>query len=191
MKKRIASLVLTAVLLLSGCGAKQELPSGWETDWTAVCPVLAVEPLDGFTLHESNDALYLSGIYYATCVTGESRPHTNEEGEEAEVFDAQIYVIVQEYRDPDSAAEGIAQWIAREKTTFEAGTQCSFVCNDQEYAVLPLAGGSENNPYRHGVAAFGLRNNWAVCVEFLGTEDYEADFENTLEAFLNSFHYAA
>ena len=191
MKKRIVSLFLMVALLLSACGAKQELPSDWEPDWAVVCPVLAVEPFDGFTLHESNDALYLSGIYYATWVTGESRPHTNEEGEEAEVFDAQIYVIVQEYRNSDSAASGIAQWTAREKSTFEAGAEYTVVCNEQEYTVLPLTGGSENNPYRHGAAAFAVRDSWAICVEFLGAENYEADFEKALEEFLNGFHYAA
>ena len=191
MKKRIVSLFLMVALILSGCGAKQELPSDWEKDWTVVCPILAVEPFDGFTLHESNDALYLSGIYYATWVTGESRPHTNEEGEEAEVFDAQIYIIVQEYRDSESAASGIAQWSAREKSTFAAGKEYSIVCNEQEYTVLPLVSGSENNPYRHGAAAFAVRDNWAVCVEFLGAEDYKIDFEIVLEEFLNGFHYTA
>ena len=155
-----------------------------------VCPLLAVEPFDGFTLHESNDALYLSGIYYSTWVTGDPRPHINEEGEEAEVFDAQIYVIAQEYRSSDSAASGIAQWTAREKATFEAGMEYTFACNDQAYTILPLAGGSEKNPYRHGAAAFVLRDNWAICAEFLGAEDYEMDFEKALGEFLSGFHYA-
>lgn len=191
MKKRIVCLFLMVALILSGCGAKQDLPSDWESDWTVVCPILAAEPFDGFNLHESNDALYLSGIYYATWVTGESRPHTNEEGEEAEVFEAQIYVIVQEYRNSDSAVAGISQWTTREKTTFEAGTEYTIVCNEQEYTILPLAGGSENNPYSHGAAAFALRDNWAICVEFLGAEDCGIDYEKTLEEFLNGFHYAA
>lgn len=189
MKKAFLCLVLITVLLCGGCGAQQVLPEDWEEDWTVVCPTLAVEPFEGFTLYESNDALYLSGIYYATWVAGEARPHTNEEGEEAEVFDAQIYVILQEYRNSDSAAAGISQWTAREKQTFEAGEEYAAICADQEFTILPLLRGSGSNPYSHGAAAFAVRGNWAICVEFLGAEGYATDMEKTLEAFLCGFHF--
>lgn len=190
MKKRFFCLLLTAALLLSGCGARRDLPAEWAADWTVVCPLLAVEPFEGFTLYESNDALYLSGIYYATWVTGQSRPHTNEEGEDAEVFDGQIYVIVQEYKSSDSAKSGISQWISREKATFEAGEEYAASCAGQDFTIVPIAGGNEGNPYRRGAAAFAVRGDWAICVEFLGTEGFDTDYTQTLEAFLNGFHYA-
>lgn len=190
MKRRIVSLLLITALLLSGCGDRQELPPDWEESWTVVCPQLAVEPLEGFTLHESNDALYLSGIYYATWITGDARPHTNEEGEEAEIFDGQIYVIMQEYRHADAAQSGIAQWTAREKQTYETGAEASVTCSGQVFTLIPLLKGSEANPYSHGVAAFAVRGNWAVCVEFLGAQDYEADMTQILELFLSGFHFS-
>lgn len=189
MKKRLFCWILAAALLLTGCGAQQELPSDWEESWTVVCPMLAVEPLEGFSLHESNDALYLNGIYYATWAAGEPRLHTNEEGEEAEVFDAQIYVIVQEYRSADSATDGIAQWIAREKQTFDAGEETQVTRAGQAYTILPLLRGSESSPYSHGAAAFAVRGSWAVCVELLGADNYEADVTQILETFLNGFHF--
>lgn len=190
MKKILLCLVLATALLFSACGAGQTLPEEWEADWTVVGPVLAAEPLEGFTLYESNDALYLSGIYYATWVTGEASVHTNEEGEEAEVFDGQIYVILQEFRSASSAKEGLAQWTEREKQTFETGDAGSVECAGQTFTVLPLLRGGESNPYSHGAAAFAVRDNWAVCVEFLAADDYEADVEQTLEAFLRGFHYS-
>lgn len=190
MKKRMFCLMLAGVLLLSGCGAQQKLPADWEEDWTVVCPMLAAEPLDGFTLYEQNDALYLSGIYYATWITGEAHSHANEDGEEAEAFDAQIYVIVQEYRSGDSANSGIAQWLTREKQTYETGEVSSITCAGQEYTLLPLIRGNEANPYSHGTAAFAVRGNWAFCVEFLGADGYESDAAQTLEAFLNGFHFS-
>lgn len=189
MKKRIFCLLLIA-LLLSACGGRQELPADWDENWTVVCPVLAVEPLDGFALHESNDALYLSGIYYATWITGDARSHTNEEGEEADIFDGQIYVIMQEYKSADSAKSGIAQWTAREKQTYETGEEASITCSGQEYTLLPLLNGSATNPYSRGAAAFAVRGNWAICVEFLGAQSYEADMTQILELFLNGFHFS-
>lgn len=190
MKKYIIYLLIMA-LLLSGCGGKQELPPDWEEAWTVVAPLLAVEPFEGFTLHESNDALYLSGIYYATWVTGEARPHTNGEGEEAEAFDGQIYVILQEYRNAGSAESAVSQWIAREKTTYEVGEEESLTCNGQEYTTLTLAGGSADNPYGKGAAAFAVRGKWAICVEYLAKEDNEENSVKILEEFLNGFHFSA
>lgn len=189
MKKRVFCLLLIA-LILSGCGNQQERPADWAENWTVVCPVLAVEPLDGFTLHESNDALYLSGIYYATWITGDARSHTNEEGEDADIFDGQIYVIVQEYKSMDSAKNGIAQWTTREKQTYETGEQVSVTCSGQEFSLLPLLSGSETNPYSHGVAAFAVWGNWAICVEFLGAQSYDADMTQILESFLSGFHFS-
>ena len=190
MKKRILAFVMLFALLLSGCGAKQELPADWEESWTVVSPLLAVEPMEGFSLHEINDALYLNGIYYATWVTGAPRSHTNEDGEEAEIFDGQLYVILQEYRSADSASSGIAQWLTREKQTYETGEEDSITCSGQEYTLLPLLSGSETNPYSHGAAAFAVRGSWAICVEFLGADSCEADMTQILESFLNGFHFS-
>lgn len=157
MKKHVFCLLLITALLLSGCGAKQELPADWKEDWTVLCPLLAVEPMEGFSLREINDALYLNGIYYATWVTGDPRSHTNEDGEEAEIFDGQIYVILQEYRSADSASSGIAQWLTREKQTYGTGEEAAITCSGQEFTLLPLLSGSETNPYSHGAAAFAVR----------------------------------
>lgn len=189
MRKRIFCLLLITALLCGGCGAKQGTPDHWETDWTAVCPLLAVEPFENYTLNESNDALYVSGIYYATWVTGEARLHTNEDGESAEIFDGQIYVLVQEFRNSDSAGSNAAQWIAREKKNYDTDEEFSVTCGDQEFTILPLLTSRGSNPYSYGAAAFAVRGSWAICVEFLFADGYETDVQKTMEAFLNGFHY--
>lgn len=191
MKKRLLCTALMIVLLLSGCSAAQkEVPADWEESWTVVAPLLAVEPLNDFRLNESNDALYASGIYYATWVTGESRPHTNEDGEAAEIFDGQIYVLVQKFQNADSAKSCVGQWTAREKQNYAFGEEFEVTCGDQEFTVLPLLSGSQSNPYSSGAAAFAVRGNWAICVEFLCSDGYETDAQETLEAFLSGFHYS-
>lgn len=191
MKRCFLCLTLAVAILLSGCGtAAQELPAGWEADWTVVSPLLAVEPFENYTLNESNDALYVSGIYYATWVTGEARPHTNEDGESAEIFDGQIYVLVQEFRNSDSAKSNAAQWIAREKQSYDTDEEFTVTCGEQEFTILPLLSGSGSNPYSYGAAAFAVRGSWAICVEFLFADGYDTDAQKTLEAFLNGFHYS-
>lgn len=191
MKKQLLCLILIPVMLLCGCGKEQELPADWSPQWTVVSPLLAVEPLDGFTLNESNDALYLSGIYYATWVTGPARTHINQEGEASQAFDAQIYVVVQECRTDSAAETAISQWIAREQTYFTTGSQHSAAWAGQEYTVLPLTGAGEAAPYSHGAAAFAQRDRWAICVEALAAEDHPADMEAILEAFLKGFRFSA
>lgn len=191
MNRSFICVVLILAVTLSGCGTGgTERPADWEPDWTVVSPLLAVEPLEGYTLNESNDALYASGIYYATWVTGEARPHTNEDGESAEIFDGQIYVLVQEFRSTDSADSNAAQWIAREKQSFATGEEAAVVWGDQSFTILPLLSGSEHNPYTHGAAAFGVRGSWAICVELLLADGQETDAQNILEAFLSGFHYS-
>lgn len=183
--------ILVLTLLLSSCGAEQTaLPADWETDWTVVGPLLAVELLDGFELNESNDALYLSGIYYATWVTGEAREHTNEESESANIYDGQIYVLLQEFRDQEAAETEVGIWQAREKQTYETGEISSVACGDQDFEIIPLLSGSESNPYSKGIAAFAVRGKWAICVEFLCADSFDTELQATLEAFLNGFHYS-
>lgn len=186
MKKVFAVLLL--VLLLTGCGQPQ-LPDHWEADWTVVCPVLAVEPLEGFELNESNDALYLSGIYYATWTSGEPRPHTNEKGEEAEIFDAQIYVLANEFRNEAAAAAEVKKWKAREAQTYQTGNSYPLNVGGQDFEVLPLLDAGEANPYTGGMAAFAVCGAWACCVELVHAEDFDGDAAAILEAFLSGFHY--
>lgn len=191
MKRIFFCLVLITALVFSGCNASQtQIPADWETNWTVVAPLLAVEPFDGFSLNESNDALYASGIYYATWVTGEAREHINEDGETADIFDGQIYVLVQEFRNSDSAKSNMGKWIAREKQNYETGEEAVLSSESQEFTLFSLNSGSQSNPYSSGMAAFALRGNWAICVEFLCADGYETDMQKTLEAFLSGFHYS-
>lgn len=193
MKKiKILALLLAAVLL-QGCTAGQTedtLPVGWSADWERVGPLLGVEAVTGFTLDEKNDALSVNGIYYATWTAGEGRQHTNEDGEDATVFDAQIYVLLKECRSEDAAKTERGIWIAREKQSYTAGTEESAVFAGQEFEVLPLLGADDKNPYTHGVAAFGTRGEWAICVELLCGEGYHEDPQAVIQMFLSGLYYS-
>ena len=151
--KRIFCLIFALMLLFSGCAGQQSLPESWDESWTVVSPGLAAEPLEGFEPKELNTALAVSGIYYATWAAGETREHVNEEGETAQVFDAQIYVLSQNFRSAEAAGKEAAAWTERAGTVYQLGETEILTLNGQEFTLLPLLSGSETNPYSRGYAA--------------------------------------
>ncbi len=187
--KRAFFLILALMMLLSGCAKQAVLPEDWEADWTVVSSRLAAEPLEGFELKEINDALAVSGIYYATWASGKAREHVNEEGETAEVYDAQVYVLSQDFRNADAARKEAGGWTERAGTIYQVGEPEILTLNDQEFTLLPLLSGSETNPYRHGYAAWTVREDTAVWVELLSTDNWQGDLRATLVSFLSGFHF--
>lgn len=189
--KRIWIFALLMALALTGCARPNaELPPDWDESWVRVADYVAVEPLDGFELNESNDMLSVSGLYYAAWAAGEGQDFVNADGNEAVVYDAQIYVLLGECRSGAAAEESVSGWIAREKQSYETKETETMTFGGQAFEVLPLVSGSESNPYTHGTAAFGVRNEWAVSVELLCSEGFDGDPQDILGQFLSGFHYA-
>lgn len=188
MKRFLTALL--AALVLAGCaGPAPGLPPGWEEDWVRIAEYIGVEPLEGFTLSESNDALSISGLYYAAWTSGEGRDFVNAEGGEATVYDAQIYVLLEECRSAEAAEEATAAWTARERASYQAGESSTEFFGGQEFEVLPLAAGREGNPYTHGAAAFAVRGAWAISVELVCADGFPEEPRPILEQFLAGFHY--
>ena len=190
--KRTISLALLTVLLLTGCAAQtgptnEEL--GWDEDWVRVSALLGVEPMDGFTLSENIDAMGIFGLYYATWVTGEARDYTNADGEKSQLYDAQIYVLLQQSKSAGEAQSALDEWISRERETYEAGEILTETCAGQEFDCFPLLHAGEDNPYTHGAAAFAARDDWAISVELLCQDSFEDDAQTCLTQFLSGFHY--
>lgn len=189
--KRICIFALLMVLALTGCsGADKELPPGWDESWVQVAGYVGVEPLDGFTLNESNDLLSISGLYYATWTAGDGQDFVNADGDEAIVYDAQIYVLLEECRSADAAQEAVSAWISREKQSYEAEEPYTKSFGTQSYEIMPLISGSEDNPYTHGTAAFAVREEWGISVELVCSDSFLEDPQAILEQFLAGFHYS-
>ncbi len=189
--KRIWIFILTVFLTLTGCGGREEDPHpDWDESWVRMAEYIAIETPEGFSLNESNDVLSISGLYYATWSTGEGRTFVNADGEEAAVYDAQIYVLLEECRDAEAASAAVGSWIAREKQAYETGESAAEIFGAQEFTVLPLLSGGEDNPYGHGTAAFAVRDQWAVSVELVCADHFEGDSRELLTQFLEGFHYS-
>ncbi len=189
--KRIWIFALLAVLALTGCtDSSAELHPDWDESWVRIAEYIGVEPLEGFTLNESNDALSMSGLYYATWTSGDGQKFVNADGGEATVYDAQIYVLLEECRTSEAAEEAVGAWIAREKSSYSSGESYTKSFGNQDFEILPLVSGSEGNPYTHGTAAFAVRDEWAVSVEFVCSDTFTEDSQPVLEQFLAGFHYS-
>lgn len=189
--KRIWIFALLAALALAGCAGPAEDPRpDWDESWARIGEYVGIEPLEGFTLDESNDVLSISGLYYAAWTSGEGRDFVNDAGEEALVYDAQIYVLLEECRDPEAARDAVDSWTAREKQSYSTGEPGSGSYGSQEFEILPLLSGREGNPYPRGAAAFAVRDEWAISVELVCADAFEGDPQALLERFLSGFHYS-
>lgn len=189
--KRIWILALLAALVLGGCSRTDVPPNpDWDESWVRIGDAVGVEPLEGFTLNESNDVLSVSGLYYATWTCGDGEAYVNADGDDATVYDAQIYVLLEECRSAEDAAQAVASWIDREKQSYESGEIATEAFGTQKFTVLPLLSGSEGNPYGYGVAAFAVRGKWAISVELVCSERFTGDPQSALAQFLTGFHYS-
>ena len=93
--KRIMTLtlLLAAALALTGCAAR-EPDAVIAPGFVRISDGLTAETPSGFHLSESNDLMSLSGLYYAAWAAGEGKTITNAQGQEANAYDAQIFVLV-------------------------------------------------------------------------------------------------
>ena len=187
--KRIWWIVLAAALLLTGCGASAPDPHPeWDAAWVRVGTNLGAEAPEGFTFNREN-TVSSAGLYYVTWSTGEGRDVTNAQGQEVSAYDAQFYILVEEKTKPEDAQAVVEEWMAMEAESYETGPEERLTAAGQEFRILPLLKGGEDNPYHHGRAAFAVRGSNAMVVELLCVEDWPGDPDSAMEAFLQGLHY--
>lgn len=202
--RKFLLILLPALLcMLSGCSAGSSSSSRTaDTSLTAIpqadpqgkvpigSGVAVPSGIDGFVLSEYNEALTASGYFYAAWTAGEPSDYVNSDGEEAELYDAQIYMIVYEGTDSGDAASRAAGWLAAAREEYDVleegeGSLPGFSrepapkCDLLSYA---SAGGS--NPYAGGASAFASAGSTAFCVEVLRTPAWEGDARKVLLDFL-------
>ena len=121
---------------------------------------------------------------------GEAVPYTNADGDEAQLYDAQVYLLLSGSTSADLAEDALAQWqeMARQQYVVE-GTDTQ-THNGQGFTVITYTFDSETNPYARGASAYGVYRNYAVSVEFTCRQDFDGDAAQLLARFLDSCHYA-
>lgn len=188
-------LCLCGLLCMTGCGAPSPETaadgSAWEEDWVTVGNVIGVETPEGITLRENSDALSAKGMYYAAWSTGEGETIVNEDGEDARVYDAQVYLLLAGYDDTDKAEDAMKEWLDMANGQYAVETAASETHAGQAFTVITYTYPSETNPYARGASAFGTYGNFAVSVELSCRESFDGSAPEILADFLEHCHYAA
>ena len=197
MKKLCSVLLALGMLLaLSGCGQASPTQTAdgqpWEDSWVQIGGVLgAEEPGNGFTLLDNNDALSPMEMYYTTWTYGEPSAYTNEDGEETDLYDAQLYLLLDGCETPEEAEAEIADWLSREKEQYTVTDAFTDTFGGQDYTCIVYQCGSDTNPYARGISGFGVYQNEAISVELTCRDTYTGDEQAVLTAFLQGLHYSA
>lgn len=186
-------LLMTGLLGLNGCSRYPEQANDgtlWDPNWTMLGSVLGVEePGNGFSLLNNYSVLTGEDIYYAAWVA-KPTGYTNEDGEDVEVYDAQLYLLAVGCADETYARKNQEEWITRQQETYTVTETWNETCNGQEYTLLAYECGSETNPYSRGVSAFAICGTYAVSAELACRQDFTGQEREILLQFLNGCHYS-
>ena len=197
---------LPFVLIFAGAGAlvlilnsfEAEYPSRaadgapWDESWVMLGSALGVEePGNGLVLLDNNTALAADDTFLATWASGDPIPYVNADGDDAEIYEAQVYLLLMGCKDHENAAKNVESWIARTGETYAVTDTRAELCNGQEYTLLIYECSSDANPYGRGASAFAVFENYAVSVELNCLEEYPGDEAAILAAFLSGCHYSA
>lgn len=188
MKTKLTALLLILSLLLGGCGTEET--TRWPAGYTVIAPFLAAEPVESYEFGESDDLLGLAGVYYAAWTNSDPREFVNSKGETTNIYNSQIYVVAQESGSPEEARTLLDQWMAREKQNYQVDGEQTLTLNGQDYTLLTLVSGSEDNPYGFGIAAFAVMGSNAVCVELVCSDTFTGMPQAVMEDFLDGLHYS-
>ena len=204
MKKRTMILLLGALILVIAVVAAVYFTAGsrypsraadgaaWDERWEMLGPVLGVEePGNGLTLLDNSAILTADDIFYAAWTAGDSEKFINEDGDEVDVYDAQLYMLAVGCADEENAAKAVQEWTDWETDANAVRETGSEVYNGQEYDLLYYDCVSDTNPYQRGVTAFTVYGNYAVSAELTCREGFSGDEAAILADVLSRCHYSA
>ena len=192
-KSRYIACILCIASTLTGCSLLPDISDGStveNTEYVTVGNHLTVHNTDTrLTLLNNMDALSADGLYYASWTAGDSEPYENSDGDTVDLYDAQLYLLLGEFKTSDAAQENMDNWLTAGHTNYDVTDEQTITYNEQTYTVITYNSISEENPYSYGISAFGVYNNLAVCAELTCREDYQEDLSEVLAVFLNNCTY--
>ena len=193
MKPKQIICILCLLTLLTGCSAPSSDSADTVTadsEYVTVGSSLTVHNADTrLTLLSNMDALSADGLYYASWTAGSSEPYENSDGDTVDLYDAQLYLLLGEFKSSESAQSNMDNWLTAGRTNYDVTDERSITCNGQSYTIVAYNFSNEENPYARGVSAFGVSNNLAICVELTCRENYREDLDQMLTGFLNNCSY--
>jgi len=196
MKQAVTAL-LAGVLCLSLAGCGQNIPvmaadgAKWDDSWVSVGGILGVDTPEGLDSRENNDTLGVNGMYYATWSSGEAEPYVNEDGENTDLYDAQLYLLLAGYKEAGKAEDSAVEWLDMASKQYNVENTFTATYNGQDFTVITYTFDSETNPYARGASAFGVYRNYAISAELSCRDRFVGDEQAILADFLENCHYAA
>ena len=194
MKKTVFCMMLCAILVcLTSCGAKGPTATvdgaPWDDAWIMVGAKIGAEaPGSDFTLRDVKGA---KNMTFTAWSAGEAQSHTDAQGEESDVFDAQLVVLVVEAGTADAAQASVDEWLSLDGDAYTITDTAQQILGGQEFTVLTYDFSSETSAYARGASAFAVNGGCAISAEFACQDSYEGDPAEVLTGFLENCHYAA
>lgn len=142
------------------------------------------------TLLHDKDLLSAEGLYYADWAMGDCEAYENSDGDTIDLYDAQLYCILGEYKNSQEARKNMDLWLDAEKGNYEVLSEEEISCNGQSYHLITYACVNENNPYDRGVSAFGVYGDCAMCMELTCRKNFQEDLRAILIHFLDNCTYS-
>lgn len=193
MKIRHFASILCITLALTGCAGLSsitERDTVVDSEYVTVGGRLTVHNTDSrLTLSDNLDALSADGLYYASWTSGGFEPYENSDGDTVDLYDAHLYLLLGEFKTSDAAQTNMDNWLTAGQNNYDITDEQTITCNGQSYIMLTYNFKNEENPYAHGVSAFGVCNDLAVCVELTCRENYQEDLQTMLTDFLDNCTY--
>ena len=194
MKKTVFCMLLCAVLAgLTACGAKGPAVAvdgaAWDDAWIMLGSKIGAEaPGAGFALRDVKGAKKMT---FTAWSVGEAQPYTGAQGEESNVYDAQLVVLVVEAGTAEAAQANVDEWLSLAGEAYSVTGTAQQTCSGQEFTVLTYTFASGSGSYARGASAFAVYDGCAISAEFACRDGYEGDPAETLTGFLENCHYAA
>lgn len=193
MKKTIILVMICAILTgLTGCGTKMPAKASdgtpWSKDWILLGPVLGVEkPEHDLILRDSKTA---RNMCYTAWSIGEAQPYTNASGEETNLYDAQLVILLTDFDTAEEARTSADEWLDLAADSYSITETAQQTYNGQEFTVLTYTFSSDTSPFSHGVSAVAAFDTWTVSAELVCQDTFEGDAGEILADVLEHCHYA-
>ena len=161
-----------------------------DADYISVGKRLTVHNTDDrLTLISNMDTLSADGLYYASWTAGKSESYENADGDTVDLYDAQLYLLAGEFSNAETAEKNLSDWLEAGRSNYAVSEEETRICSEQSYTVITYRFTNGENPYSHGISAFGVNGNLAVCAELTCREAYGEDLSEMLTTFLENCSY--
>lgn len=164
----------------------------WDKSWEMMAKAVGFEaPGHGLVLQENNSVLAGDDTYYAAWTIGEPISYTNADGEDTDLYPAELYVLLYGCGGEEEAQAACEEFLAWEQKNYTVQSHRTESHNGQIYEVMEYSVDAKTNPYAYGISAFAVCHNYVLVAELACMDTFTGDAGEILSDFLDGCHYSA